>query len=353
MSSVSGRESPEKTPCERAFGRIQEQLSRPRVYDGAFFSEGERMTKGEDPAGPPDAFKCGYAAIIGEPNVGKSTLMNNLLEQKISIVTPKPQTTRHKILGILSSDGYQVIFLDTPGIITPRYALQEAMMQSARAGLEDADIVLFMIDGTSPRMEEDPSQGEAFRVLARLAKPVYLIINKIDRVRKSALLPIIDFYSRRHPFSEIFPISALTGEGRGPLISALIRDLPLHPPLYPLDIVSEQNERFFVAEMIREKIFLKCQEEIPYSATVDIVEFKEREEGKHFICADVYVERDSQKGIVIGKGGTMLKEIGSLARKEIENFLGHAVFLELHVKVHEKWREKEESLKRFGYTSSR
>lgn len=296
-------------------------------------------------------FRCGYVAIIGEPNVGKSTLMNGLLQQKISIVTPKPQTTRHKILGILSSADYQVIFLDTPGIITPRYALHEAMMHSALSAIADADLLLFMIDAAHPRKAEDAGTVEAFKVLGGTSKPVYLILNKVDLIGKDQLLPLMDSYSKAFRFKEIFPISALTLDGTAELVRAVTGELPPHPPYYPLDIVSEQHQRFFTGEIIREKIFLKCQEEVPYSTTVDIVDFKEREGGKWFISADVYVERDSQKGILIGKKGAMLKEIGALARRDIERFLDHPVFLELHVKVREKWRDDQQWLQRLGYTS--
>ncbi len=301
----------------------------------------------------PPHFRAGYVTIIGEPNVGKSTLMNALLEQKISIVTNKPQTTRHKILGILSGADYQIIFLDTPGIIKPRYLLQEVMMQFASTAIQDADLLFFMIEATSPGMQgKDLAHEEAFKRLEGLHKPVYLVVNKVDLVEKDTLLPIIDFYAKKFPFQEIFPISALKRDGTTTLVSAAVRALPEHPPFYPLDIVSEQNQRFFVAEIIREKIFVKTQEEIPYSTTVDIVDFKERERGKWFISADVYVERDSQKGILIGKKGAMLKEIGHLARKEIEQFLEHQVFLELHVKVRENWREDKNWLARLGYKTT-
>jgi GTP-binding protein Era len=198
-------------------------------------------------------------------------------------------------------------------------------------------------------MGAEMEHGEAFRRLAGLQKPVYLVINKVDALDRRQVLPVIDFYAHAFPFKEVFPISALKGSGTEELLAAIPRELPEHPPYYPLDIASEQNERFFAGEIVREKIFLKCKEEVPYSATVDVVEFKEREEGKWFISADVYVERESQKGIVIGKGGVMLREIGRAARREIEILLGHPVFLDLHVKVREQWREKEEWLKRLGY----
>ena len=277
--------------------------------------------------------------------------MNGLLRQKLSIVTPKPQTTRHKVLGILSGDDYQAVFLDTPGIIAPRYALHEVMMQSAASAVADADLVLFMIDASQPRKAEDVENVEAFKTLARISRSVFLVINKVDCVAKAEILPLIGSYSTAFSFKEIFPLSALKLEGMQELLKGIISELPVHPPYYPLDIVSEQNQRFFVSEIVREKIFLKCHEEVPYSTTVDIVEFKERGAGKWFVSADVYVEKDSQKGILIGKKGAMLKEIGRLARHDIEKFLEHQVFLDLHVKVRENWREDESWLRRLGYTS--
>jgi GTP-binding protein Era len=310
----------------------------------------------------PAGFRCGYAAIVGEPNVGKSTLMNALLGQKISIVTKKPQTTRHKILGILSTAAFQAVFLDTPGIIIPRYALHEAMMQSARSAVDDADVILFMVDALRPGLDRDTTEDATLARLKASGKPVCLVLNKVDAVVKQALLPMISAYAAKFPFREIFPISALNRDGTGTLLAAIGAALPEHPPLYPTDIVSEQSERFFVSEIIREKIFVKCQEEIPYSTTVDIVEFKERPSveapgagptrgkgRKWFISADIYVERDSQKGILIGKKGSMLKELGELARKDIERFLDHQVYLELHVKVRERWREDDTWLERLGY----
>jgi GTP-binding protein Era len=311
----------------------------------------------------PPVFRCGYVAIIGEPNVGKSTLMNGLLQQKISIVTKKPQTTRHRILGILTTPAYQAVFLDTPGIIQPRYALHEAMMESAASAVSDADLILFMVDAARPAPGGDSSEDAILAQLAASARPVYLVLNKVDLVDKALLLPLIDRYSRRHPFREIFPVSALTLEGTGGLMASVSSELPVHPPLYPADIVSEHNERFFVGEIIREKIFIRCQEEVPYSTTVEITEFIERgaaatgEEAprknkkplKWFISADIYVERDSQKGILIGKKGGMLKEIGEIARRDIERFLGHQVFLDLHVKVRPGWRGDREWLQRLGY----
>lgn len=298
-------------------------------------------------------FRAGYVAIVGEPNVGKSTLLNALLGQKISIVTPKPQTTRHKILGILSGENYQIVFLDTPGIIKPRYRLQEVMVEAARSAIEDADVVLLMIDAK----EVDTSTVEErynhlILLLRPLQKPVLLLLNKIDLIRKSELLPMIDAFVKVYPFREIIPISALKADGVDDLREALMQFLPEGPPFYPPDIVSGQTERFFVSEIIREKIFQKFREEIPYSTAVQVVEFREREKGKDFISAEIYVERDSQKAILIGREGRALREVGFDARREIEEFLGREVYLELHVKVREKWRDSDAWLKRLGYTSA-
>jgi GTP-binding protein Era len=309
-------------------------------------------------------FRCGYVAIIGEPNVGKSTLMNGLLQQKISIVTKKSQTTRHRILGIFTTAACQAVFIDTPGIIRPRYALHEAMMESAESALDDADLILFMVDASRPSGSGETGESAILSRLGALSKPVYLVLNKVDLVEKALLLPLIDSYARRFPFGEIFPVSALTRDGIDALMASLPSELPLHPPLYPADTVSDQNERFFVAEIIREKIFIRCQEEIPYSTTVEITEFIERGSAagggaaqskrgkapKWFISADIHVERDSQKGILIGKKGAMLKEIGELARRDIEKFLGHPVYLDLHVRVRPGWRGDREWLNRQGYS---
>ncbi len=293
-------------------------------------------------------FRSGYVAIIGEPNVGKSTLLNAFLNQKISIVTRKPQTTRQRVLGILSRDDVQIVFLDTPGLIQPQYLLHQRMIRAAERALEDADVVLVMTEvskGTSlpPAVEE--------RVLRNnLNKPKILVINKVDSIPRAEVLPLIDAFSKTNSFSDIVPVSALKRDNVDELLAIIVKYLPEHPPFYPTDIVSEQPERFFVAELIREQIFEKYREEIPYSTAVEIAEFKEREQGKTFNNADIIVERDSQKGILIGKQGMALKRIGESSRKEIEKFLGRPVFLKLFVKVKERWREDEQSLNRLGYT---
>ncbi|HEX9828755.1 MAG TPA: GTPase Era [Bacteroidota bacterium] len=299
------------------------------------------MTTGEQ------AFRAGYVAIVGEPNVGKSTLLNALLKQKISIVAKKPQTTRQRVLGILSDEHAQIIFLDTPGLLKPKYLLHERMMRHAETALQDADVILVMIDVS--RGTELPEAVEQLVLKKFSSKPLFLLINKVDTIDRGDVLPMIAEFATRNLFQEIFPISALKKENLDDLTATISRAMPVHEPFYPTDIISEQPERFFVAEFVREKIFEQFRDEIPYSTAVEVQEFKEREAGKTFILADIIVERDSQKGILIGKNGEALKNIGQRARKEIELFLDRPVFLELHVKVGEQWRENEQWLKRLGY----
>lgn len=294
-------------------------------------------------------FRAGYVAIVGEPNVGKSTLMNALLEQRISIVTPKPQTTRRRILGILNGDGYQAVLLDTPGILRPKYLLQRAMVETAYSAIDDADLVFLMVEAGSPDLEHDEKRELVLSRVKRADKPSFLLINKIDLVPKTELLPIIDCFSRLPMFKEIIPISALKRENLDDLRSTLVRYLPVGELFFPADAITDQPEKFFVAEIIREKVFQKYREEVPYSTEVEVVEFKERGGKKDFIGAEITVERDSQKGILIGRRGAALKEVGGLARKDIEDFLGRSVYLELRVKVRENWRKEERWLKRFGY----
>jgi GTP-binding protein Era len=292
--------------------------------------------------------KAGYVAIVGEPNVGKSTLLNALLDQKLSIVTSKPQTTRQQVLGILSTEESQIIFLDTPGLLRPQYLLHEKMLQSAEMALQDADIILVLTEVS--RGDDLPAPVEEALSPFVGKKKIVLVINKVDTIHREQVLPLIDHFARSEKFSDIVPVSALRRENLDELLRTITGDLPVHPPFYPPDVVSEQPERFFAAELIREKIFEQFREEIPYSTAVDIVEFKEREEGKTYINADIIVERESQKAILIGRGGAALKKVGQQARVDIEQFIGRSVYLDLHVKVREKWREKENWLKRLGYT---
>ncbi len=295
--------------------------------------------------------RSGYVAIVGEPNVGKSTLMNALLGQKISIVTRKPQTTRQQVLGILTTEDAQVIFLDTPGLLQPKYLLHRKMVQAAERALGDADVILVM---TEPKSGTTLPQPVSKIVVGKYPQtPLILCINKADTVMKDSLLPLIDAFAKSAIFKEIVPVSALKSQNLDDLQKTLISYLPEHPALYPDDMVSDQTERFFVAELIREKVFDQFQEEIPYSTAVEIEEFKEREAGKTFIQAAIVVERESQKGILVGKQGRALKKVGVTARMAIEEFLQGSVYLELRVKVGEKWREKEAWMKRLGYESDR
>jgi GTP-binding protein Era len=292
-------------------------------------------------------FKCGYVPIVGKPNVGKSTLANELLRFRLSAVTRKPQTTRHRALGILSGDGYQIILLDTPGILDPSYRLQELLVKTAMSALDEGDVVLLM---SEPEPESFSGNTGLLERLEKSRVPVILAINKIDLVAKPEILPLIKHFSDLFPFKEIVPISALRADGTERLRELLVRWLPVGPPLYPPDEVTDRPERFFVAEIIREKIFQLYGEEIPYSTAAHVEEFTERAApAKDYVRAAVYVERSSQKGVLIGKGGKALRRLGRQAREEIESLLGRQVYLELQVVVREKWRKKDAILRDLGY----
>jgi GTP-binding protein Era len=291
------------------------------------------------------SFHVGYVAIVGRPNVGKSTLMNNLLQHKLAIVTPKPQTTRHRILGILNGNDHQIIFLDTPGIMKPKYVLQEKMLKTAKATIKEADLIIMMIEASNDYSEDE----KIVSLLKSFNRPKFLVINKIDLFQKNNILPIINRFQSANLFQEIIPISALKNDGLDLLLSLIIRTLPEGMPFYSQDIISDGPERFFVAEIIREKIFLLYGEEIPYATSVHVETFEEKKGQKNFIRAIIYVERNSQKGVLIGKGGKALKKVGSLAREDIEHFLDRPVFLELQVQMKKKWRKDSKLVTRFGY----
>ena len=291
-------------------------------------------------------FKSGYVAIVGKPNVGKSTLINDFLGCKLSIVTPKPQTTRKKIMGVLTKEEYQIVFYDTPGIMEPKYELQKYMVKEAYAAIEDADVILMMAEPFEPPAEKDK---DFFEKLSHLNIPVILAINKVDLVEKDSLIPILSAYDKRFKFAEIVPISALKGTNLDLMLNLVVKYLPEGEPFYPEDYMTDYNERFLASEIIREKVFEFYGEEIPYSTTVEIEEFKEREAGKDFIKAIIYVERDSQKGIIIGENGKAIKRVGVIAREEIEKQIGRKVFLELWVKVMEKWRKDKKKMYKLGY----
>jgi GTPase len=295
------------------------------------------------------SFKSGFISILGRPNVGKSTLFNRILGEKIAIVTEKPQTTRNRILGIKHVEGGQMIFLDTPGLHQGRSALNQRMVQTAIASSQEADVLLFVIEATSPLIEEDRQMIESLKGSQGVP---FLIINKIDLVRKERLLPIIDHYQKLHPFEAIVPISAITGEGIEILLEEIMGALPESPPYYPEDMITDQTERFLVSEVIREKVIEQTYQEIPYATAVTVESFKEYpEKNLVIIQATIHVERISQKKILIGKGGQKLKQIGEMARKAMEAFLEKKVFLELWVNVEKNWTQDPPALNRLGYPS--
>jgi GTP-binding protein Era len=293
------------------------------------------------------AFKAGFISVLGRPNVGKSTLFNSTLGEKIAIISDKPQTTRNRILGIRNMEGGQLLFLDTPGIHHGKSKLNERMVSTAIESGRDADVLLFLIDASAPLVEED---RQMVKSLEGSRGVPFLVINKIDLVRKEVLLPVMDQYRRLHPFEKIIPVSALTGDGVPLLLEEILRFLPESPPYYPEDMITDQTERFLVCEIIREKVIEQSYQEIPFATAVTIEAFKEHpEKDLVVIKGTIHVERDSQKKIVIGKGGQKLKKIGSTARKEIEALLGKKVFLELWVNVERGWTRDPRALDRLGY----
>ena len=283
--------------------------------------------------------------IVGNPNVGKSTLMNDLVGERVSIITSKAQTTRHRIMGIVNTPDSQIVFSDTPGVLAPKYKLQESMLGFSEGALTDADVLVYVTD-----VVEDPTKNADF--LAKVAKesvPVLLVINKIDLLKgQDDLLAIIGRWRELLPNAEVFPTSAKEHFNVDNLMRRIVDLLPVHPPYFGKDALTDKPARFFVTEIIREKILLNCEKEVPYSTEVIVEKFDERDDAIH-IMAVIYVERDSQKGILIGKQGSMLKKVGTAARKDIETFFGKRVYLELFVKVEPNWRNRENKLRSFGY----
>ncbi|KMJ60170.1 GTPase Era [Bacillus sp. LL01] len=295
-------------------------------------------------------YKSGFVSIIGRPNVGKSTFLNRVIGQKIAIMSDKPQTTRNKIQGVYTQDDAQIVFIDTPGIHKPKHKLGDFMMKVAQNTLKEVDLVLFMINA-----KEGLGKGDEFIIekLKETSTPVYLVINKIDEVHPDELLPLMDIYKALFPFKEIVPISALQGNNIEVLLDQIKKFLPEGPQYYPADQVTDHPERFIVAELIREKVLHLTREEVPHSIAVAIDSMKKRENKDMVdIQATVVVERDSQKGIVIGKQGKVLKEVGQKARVDIEALLGSKVFLELWVKVQKDWRNKQSQLRDFGFNEN-
>jgi GTP-binding protein Era len=284
-------------------------------------------------------FQSGYCAIVGRPNVGKSTLLNSLINIKLSAVTSKPQTTRNRITGILNDENYQAIFIDTPGILTPKYRLQKSMQIEIQEAIASADLFIMVVE---PFKLPDNQEEQLIQEI--IVKPTILAINKIDQAQKDSLLPLMKQF-QKYSFREIHPISALNNKGIAELKQSIIKNLPIGQPYYGQDQITIRNERFFVAELIRETIFKYYGEEIPYCTLVEIEEFKERQNSKDFIRAAIYVERVTQRAIILGKGGQAIKRLGSIARKNIETLLNRAVFLELRVKVKDDWRDDENFIK--------
>jgi GTP-binding protein Era len=291
--------------------------------------------------------KAGFVAIIGYPNVGKSTLMNALVGERLSVITHKAQTTRHRIKGIVSGDGFQIVYSDTPGIIRPGYMLHRTMMSAVFSALADADVILLM---TEPGV--DFSEEEILGRIRNAGTPVILAINKTDKKEEAVVAAETEKWKGILPDAAILGVSALKGTHLDRLLEAILDRLPVSPPYFPKEDLTDLSERFFISEIIREKILLNYTDEVPYHAEVSVNEFKERKKGEEdiiYIQATIFVARESQKAIILGKGGAAIKKLGTDARKETEAFLGTKVFLELTVKVEKNWRENERALRRFGY----
>ncbi len=291
-------------------------------------------------------YKSGFVSIVGRPNVGKSTFLNRIVGQKIAIMSDKPQTTRNKIQGVVTTDDSQIVFIDTPGIHKPKHALGDFMNKMAKQTIPDVDVVLFMINAN-----EKIGPGDRFVIdlLSRTKSPVFLVINKIDLIHPDELLPIIETYQAEFDFAEIVPISALQGNNVERLFDVLKTYIPEGPQYYPDDQVTDHPERFIMAELIREKVLHFTHEEVPHSVAVTIEKIERDDNGKVHVMANIIVERSSQKGILIGKQGAMMKQIGTGARREIERLLGSKVYLELWVKVQKDWRNKQIHLREFGF----
>ena len=296
-----------------------------------------------------DSFQSGFVAVIGRPNVGKSTLINSLIGQKIAIMSDKPQTTRNRILCVLTQESAQIIFLDTPGIHKPKHKLGEYMVKAAEGTLKEVDAIFFVVDAT-----ERMGPGEKY-ILERLQatkKPVILVVNKLDLIEREQALPIISNYTEKYSFAGVVPISAKKDVNLDRLLEEVKKYLPEGPQYYPEDMVTDQPERLIVAELVREKALGLTREEIPHAIAVDVDEMTTRSNGDVYIRATIYVERESQKGIVIGAKGALLKEIGALARKDMEALLGSRVYLDLWVKVKKDWRDRDGILRNFGFGDS-
>ncbi len=290
------------------------------------------------------AHKAGFVSIVGSPNVGKSTLMNRLMGEKLSIVTSKAQTTRHRILGIMNEEEYQIVFSDTPGVVNSAYKLHDQMMTYVNTSLQDADVLLFITD----IYEDEMNHAETLEKISKMKVPILLLVNKMDKSDQEKLGERLTYWQEKLPNAEIMPISALHGFAIQGVLDRIVELLPESPAYYDKDAISDRPMRFFVSEIIREKVFIHTRKEVPYATQVEIEEYIE-EENITKIRALIIVERDTQRGIIIGKGGEMLKRIGREARLEIEKFIDQKVFLDTYVKVDKDWRASEQKLKKYGY----
>ena len=288
--------------------------------------------------------KSGFVTIIGNPNVGKSTFLNNIIGENISIISDKAQTTRHRLLGILNADDFQIIFTDTPGIIKTKYELQSAMMSFVKKSLEDSDVIIYIVSN-----DKKDILNEVIHDLIKKTKlKLFLLLNKVDLMTQEEVINDLDFWQKKYNPYKILPISALNNYNLDNLLIALKEVLPKSPPYFPKDSLTDRTVRFIVSEIIREKIFKRYEQEIPYSSEVVVEEYKEKENIVHISCI-IYIERESQKGIIIGKNGSALKSLGISSRKSIQNFIGKKVFLAFNVKVLKDWRRKKQQLKKLGY----
>ncbi|MFC1595405.1 GTPase Era [Gemmatimonadota bacterium] len=292
----------------------------------------------------PEDHHCGYVAIAGVPNAGKSTLLNALMGMKLSIITSRPQSTRRNVLGILTEESYQAILMDTPGLLDPAYRLQSVMRAQALNAIRGCDVLLLMLDATKGDERELDDQLDTALEAVSSERPIVLAINKVDRVAKEEILPIMEYCADKRNFNAIVPISALKKDGLEPLLSEVVALLPVGPPHYPPDVITEHPERFFAAELVREVVFHRFSKEIPYATATQVEEFR-RGGKKTYIRVNIYVERQSQKPILLGKGGKSLRQVGQAARKSIEEFLGEEVYLDLQVKVREDWRHRDAQLR--------
>jgi GTP-binding protein Era len=332
-------------PPDASDGEPDDDADDAEAFDPAEWGGGE-ATPLMDLADVPAGHRSGYVALVGAPNAGKSTLLNRFVGTKLAIVSPRPSTTRNRVLGILSAPGYQLILLDTPGVVRPKYRLHEHMLRDVDRSLADADLALFLADATAAAPSRDARDA-----LDRVAgRPALLVLTKTDLLGDvAAAIPVAEQYLALRPFEAVVPISAETGYNLDALLEETLARIPEGPPFYPKDQLSEHPERFFVAEIVRESVFNQFRDEVPYAVTVNVVQYEARQDRPDFIACDIVVERDSQKAILIGKGGQALKKLGTEARRAIEAFVDRPVYLKLFVKTRPDWRDREGFLREYGY----